>query len=276
MAPVSENGRSMSENGKSDRQWPQILWFVVRNHEIGGRNILASTKYFRPNKNMKMHVPALLVAMVAVGLPVGGATYNGDLFLGFTAQNGTDLIYDIGPAGSLVAGQSWNVSSYLTGADITSLSDVKWGVIGDKNVLGIRYAWSTSAETVPSSIPNSAVWGTLDTPARSIASQFTTIGVGQSVSPDSSFDNSWKQQTIAGTLTTQYHNAYGDPNIQGVNSGDFYQVRADGSAPEAIGSFSLTTDGTVRFVPEPGTWKLLGMSLVGFAVVLRRKLFRSA
>lgn len=225
---------------------------------------------------MKMHVPALLVVMAAVGLPAGAATYNGDLFLGFTAQNGTDLIYDIGPASALVGGQSWNVSSYLTGAGISSLADVKWGVIGDKNVLGVRYAWSTSAEAVPSSIPNAAVWGTLDTPARSIASQFTTIAAGQSVTPDSSFDNSWKQQTIAGTLTTQYHNAYGDPNIQGVNSGNVYQVRADGSAPEAIGSFSLATDGTVRFVPEPGTWQLLGMGIVGLTVALRRKLFRSA
>jgi len=223
---------------------------------------------------MKIQSCSLVFATVMAGFSTAAATYNGDLLLGFTTQSGTDLIYDIGPASSLFPGQSWNLSSSLLGAGISSLGGVKWGVIGDRNVSGSRTAWSTSASGTPGSIANSAVWGGLDTPTRSIASQFTTLTLGQTVTPDSSFDNSWNQQTIAGTLATQYHNVYGDPNISGLKSGNFYGVLADGTAPQLIGSFSLGANGTVSFVPEPGTYSLIGLGLL--TLLLCRKLFRNA
>src|SRR5215510_210662 len=162
---------------------------------------------------MKTKACLLMAAAFALVVPAGAAAYNGDLLIGFTTQSGKDLVYDIGPAASLFPGQSWNLSSSLLGAGISSLGGAKWGVIGDKNISGQRYVWSTSSGVVPSTIPNTAVWGSVDTPIRSIASQFTTLGLNQSVTPDSSFDNSWNQQTIAGTLTTQFHNVYGDPNV---------------------------------------------------------------
>jgi len=215
-----------------------------------------------------------MAATVAASFSAHAATYNGDLFIGFTTQSGKDLIYDIGQASTLFPGQTWNLSSSLTGAGITALGGAKWGVIGDKSVNGIRYAWSTSGNGVPPSIANAAVWGTVDTPTRSISSQFSTLGLNQSVTPDSSFDNSWNQQTIVGTLVTQYHNVYEDPNTSGLKTVPFYGAAADGSIPELVGTFSLGGNGVVSFVPEPGTFTLIGLGLLGFT--LRGKIFRNS
>jgi hypothetical protein len=213
------------------------------------------------------------LAVLVTAVSATAATYNGDLFLGFTTQSGKDLIYDIGPASSLFPGQTFSLSSSLLGAGINSLGSVKWGVIGDRNVGGQRFAWTTSGGAVPNTIPNTAVWGSIDTPARSIASQFTTLSLNRSATPDSSFDNSWNQQTIAGTLTTQYHNAYGDPNVSGLKTASFYRVLADGSAPELVGTFNLAANGTVTFVPEPGTYALFGLGVL--SLLFQRKFIRN-
>ena len=96
----------------------------------------------------------------------------------------------------------------------------------------------------------------------------------QPCAPDSSFDNSWNQQTIVGTLTTQYHNVYDDPNTLGLKTVPFYRAAADGSIPELVGSFNLGANGVVSFVPEPGTYTLIGLGLLTFT--LRRKFFRNS
>jgi hypothetical protein len=128
---------------------------------------------------------------------------------------------------------------------------------------------------LPPTIPGTPAWGGLDTATRSIASQFSTFSLGQSATPDSTFDNSWNQQTIVGTLTTQYHNVYEDPNVSGLKTSSFYRVLADGSTPEFAGSFTLGANGTVSFsVPEPGTCALIGLGVAVFA--LRRKFDRNA
>src|SRR5262245_28701696 len=126
--------------------------------------IMRAGQLNKPTTNMKLKSRSLVIAAVAVaGISAQAATYNGDLLLGFTTQNGKDLIYDIGPASSLFPGQTWNLSSSLLGAGISALGGAKWGVIGDKNVAGQRYAWTTTAGFVPSTIPNTPFWGTLDT-----------------------------------------------------------------------------------------------------------------
>lgn len=216
---------------------------------------------------------SLAVAAVLAAFSTSAATYNGDLLICFTTQSGSDLIYDIGPAGSLFPGQTFSIGSSLLGAGINSLGSVHWGVIGDSNIGGQRSAWTTTSGAVPNTIPNTAVWGSIDTPTRSIASQFSTLSLNQSVTAASSFDNSWNQQTVAGTLTTQYHNVYGDPNVSGLKTASFYHVLADGSAPELIGSFTLGANGNVTFLPEPSTYALLGLGTL--SLLFRQKLFRN-
>ena len=80
---------------------------------------------------------SVLVA-IAVGVVLTSAqaaTYNGDLLIGFTTQSGNDVIYDLGAESSLVNGETWNLSSLLSGYN---LNNVNWGVIGDKNISGVR------------------------------------------------------------------------------------------------------------------------------------------
>lgn len=194
---------------------------------------------------MKKHFSLALIAAVvgALGWPALAATYTGDLLVGFTKQSGNDVIYDLGQAGSLTNGQSWNLASLLSGLNLTNVS---WGVIGDKNGTP-RSAWTSTAGPVPPVIFNNTGWATLDTPTKSIYQFFTTGGAGQSLSIAATDDNSWNEQAINGPLTTQYHNAYEDPTVVGLTSDSFFLLQANGSAPTLIGSFSLAYTGVLTF-----------------------------
>ena len=206
----------------------------------------------------------LLAAALAAAASTQAATYTGDLLIGFTSQSGNDFIYDLGQASSLFSGETFNLSSGLGGFN---LSTVHWGIIGDKNVAGVRTAWTSTGGSAPNPIPSTAVWGTLDTATKSIYQNFPLGGAGDTVSISASDDNSWNQQTILGSLTTQYHNVYGDPNSIGIGSENFYSLLANSSAPSLVGTFSLSANGTLTFtaVPEPATYVFAGMGLLGLS-----------
>lgn len=226
---------------------------------------------------MKKQLKAVILAAAAVAATSAqAATYNGDLLIGFTAQSGTDVIYDLGAASSLANGQTWDLSSLLSGFN---LSTVNWGVIGDKSGTP-RVAWTTTAvgAGAPPFLPSNTKWGTLDTATKSIYSGFATAGAGVSLSIDATLDNSWNQQTINGTLATAYHNAYANPNVVGLTSDTFYQVSANNTAPMELGNFALGANGTVTYttvaVPEPSTYGLLagaGLLAVSLRNQFRRK-----
>src|SRR5258706_3561518 len=154
--------------------------------------------------NMKKQFSLGLMAAVvaALGWPAQAATYSGDLLVGFTKQSGTDVIYDLGQASALTNGQSWNLASLLSGLNLTNVS---WGVIGDKAGTP-RLAWTSTAGPTPPVILNNTRWATLDTPTKSIYQFFTTGGAGQSLSIAATDGNNWNQQAINGNLTTHYHN----------------------------------------------------------------------
>ena len=201
--------------------------------------------------------------LAAVGT-TQAATYTGDLLLGFTSQSGNDFIYDLGQASALTSGETFNLSGSLSGFN---LSTVHWGIIGDKNVGGTRTAWTTTASGSPNVVPNLSAWTAIDTATKSIYQNFPTGGAGDSLSIAATDDNSWNMQTISGALTTQYHNAYEDPNLVGIGSASLFSVLGNGSAPTPLGTFALGANGTLTFtsVPEPSAYVLGGLGLLALS-----------
>ncbi len=224
----------------------------------------------------KLYQAALLAALGLVGVAgAQAAPYNGDLLLGFSSGAGNDLVYDLGARSSLVDGQTWNLTSLLAGYD---LNTINWGVIGDKNVSGVRLVWSTTGGAPANTITGNTAWGTLDNITASIYFDFSTAGAGNYITPDSTTQNSWNQQTLVGSLTTQYHNAYENPNVTGLSSASLFEVINNGSTPTQIGTFTLDNSGGMTFnvtaVPEPGTAGLIGGGAL-LMLALRNKFRRT-
>jgi hypothetical protein len=220
-----------------------------------------------------LYKAALLAALGLVSVSaVKAAPYNGDLIIGFTAGSGNDVVYDLGAASSLTSGETWDLSSILTGYDLSTIS---WGVIGALNTGSPRTAWSTTdGTTPPANIPNLSAWGKNNTAISSIYQNFASAGAGQSISIDVTDDNSWKSQTISPSLTTQYANVYGNPNVVGTTSDSLYSILANNSAATLLGNFILDNTGNVTFspVPEPSTFGLLAVA--GVLALSRFNAFR--
>jgi hypothetical protein len=211
---------------------------------------------------------ALAVAAGVVAASAQAATNNGDLLLGFTDQTHNDVIFDLGPASSLAYGNSWNLGA--TGFNLLgnlNLGSVYWGVIGDNLVGATGTAWATKGigTPAPGKLAGLSAWGAIDTPISSIFQNFSTTGAGNYISVDpansAAYPNGWNVQTISGTLTTDYHKAYLNPNVQGLNSDSLYQIVANNSAPTVMGYFNLDATGTITYtaspVPEPSSLALL-------------------
>ena len=211
---------------------------------------------------MKNFYKAAWLAVVGLASvsAVKAAGYNGDLIIGFTSGSGNDVIYDLGAASSLTSGETWDLSSILSGYD---LSTINWGVIGALNTGTPRTAWSTTdGTTAPANIPSLSAWGKNNTAISSIYQNFASAGAGQSISIDVTDDNSWQSQTISPSLTTQYANVYGNPNVVGTTADSLYSILANNSAPTLLGNFNLDDTGLVTFspVPEPSTYGLLAVA----------------
>ena len=199
-------------------------------------------------KNMTNKIKLALLA-TTVGLTLTSsqaATYTGDLIVGFTTQTGNDLVYDLGAQSALTNGSSWNLSALLAGYN---LDLVNWGVIGDKNVSGIRTAWITTDGIVPSAVPNLNTWGNLDNATGTIIQNMPSGGAGQSVLIDSAAANSWNKETLDGLGSfTSYQSFKGNtPNVVGKTSATFFSMIANGSTPVNIGTFTLSGSGTLTF-----------------------------
>lgn len=198
-----------------------------------------------------------------------------DLLVGFTVQSGNDLIYDIGPVSQLTDGKTWDLSSLLSGYN---LNNVQWGVVGDANSqdgFNPQATWVTTGGSTPTLINGSSAFDYIQTPIDALEenSPFNGLSMpGQSATVSSSDQNSWNQQTINGTLPTQFFNAYGGaagaPNLTGPASDTLWQVLDDNSAPTRLGSFTLSSGGVLTFnvnapTPPPPPPQILGITRLG-------------
>ncbi len=230
-----------------------------------------------------LYKAALLAALGLATVSAAQAeTYNaGDLLVGFTTASGNDLIIDIGQESALFSGESFSgVSALLTSTYGANLDGVSWGVIGNGPNSGtVRTAWTTTSPgSVPATITGNAAFGKLNTAANALASDFSTSGAiasGQSATPAATLANSWNTETLNGTLTTDYVNAYENPNVLGAGQADFSSVLNNASAPTLLGDFTLGADDSFTFsaVPEPTSYGMLAGA--GLLVVSLRNRFVS-
>ncbi len=239
----------------------------------------------------KLSKTILLAALGLAFVPAVKASSGYDLVLGFTQNGGNtggmDYMLDIGPVigytGStpLYNGEQWDLGTALS-AENFNLSSVQWGVVGDaisSDGQSPQTLWVTAGTGTPPTIGNDSRFGSIDTAINGIEQGDFGGGApgyqsfqGQSTTVLASTLNSWSQQTINGTLNSQFVNAYGNPNVTGLTSDTLWQV-AEGGSPVDLGSFSLNNSGVLTFtaVPEPGTVALC--SLAGFLALVWRNRF---
>jgi hypothetical protein len=221
---------------------------------------------------MKKQTKGTLLALALAGAATASqaASYNNDLIIGFSSTTGNDLLYDIGSFNSLADGERWNLSSVLSGYN---LSTVNWGVIGNTASSGTSRVLYSTFNSPPATAGQSR-GNQVNNADVALYSNFATAGAGQFASPDSTTDNSWNRQTLNPTLGTQYLNAWENPNTVGSSSISLWSVNADNATESLSGTFSLDNSDTVTFtvVPEPSTYGLFAGA--GLLAVCLRNQFR--
>jgi hypothetical protein len=226
---------------------------------------------------MKMQIKSALVAIAVAAAAASAQAGNvGDLILGFTVGSGNDLEYDLGQAGTLSSGETWNLSSLLGGLNVGT---VKWGVVGTATESGIRVSYQSKSVGLPGSLNGSPAWTPVNSAVSAIGSLFTggtPNAMGQNVAPASTLANSWNQQTVIGG-TGKYVTVGTSPNGTGYITMNFYRTVADNSTPSLLGTFSFGQNGIVTFnaIPEPATFGAIagaGLLLVSLRSQFRRML----
>lgn len=194
-----------------------------------------------------MNKAALAGTFVMAGVMAAQAiTYNGDLLVGFTVQNGNDLVYDLGSEASLVNGSSWNLASALSAAGISlSSSALQWGVVGSKGTAGPE--WLTDV-SIPAGINHGEATSINQTVAALVINDFTAVGAGNYATPANTLSYSWNQETAQGASASgsAYSSEYTDPNLAGVGTITFYNS-TDTGAVTSPGTFTLTSNGVLTF-----------------------------
>lgn len=194
--------------------------------------------------NKRIKIGMLTIAVATAGFISRAATYNGDLVIGFSDGVGNDLVYDLGSSSALVDGQQWSLATRLSSFN---LAGVNWGVIGSATVSGVRTAWITTSGAEPLLVPNTSAWGKINTAISTLYTGLPAAGAGQYGYLLPADASSWNQQTINGSLATQYYNVYQNPNQVGTTCANFYRVAAPNVTPALLGTLCLANDGTLTF-----------------------------
>ena len=148
-----------------------------------------------------------------------------------------------------------------------------WGVIA--SVTSGHTQYQTDAST-PNPVPSFGAWNAINTSVKTIYNNaFSATGAGNSATPAASAAYSWNTETLNPTLGTDFLNEVGgaNPNVVGETSVGFYGAVDNGSAPSAIGNFTLDQTGTVTFtvVPEPSAYGIIASA--GLLMVSLRNRF---
>jgi hypothetical protein len=101
---------------------------------------------------------------------------------------------------------------------------------------------------------------------------FPVAGAGQSASISPIDPSSWNQETLFGTISTQYINVYENPNVIGLTCASFYRVVSPNLPPVLVGTFCLSASKVVTFTaaspaPPPPTLSIArtgSVSIISF------------
>jgi hypothetical protein len=199
------------------------------------------------------------------------ATYNSDLILGFTATTGNDIEFDLGPASSLVSGDSWNLNSILGSFN---LATVNWGVVDTSDISNTRLSYLTyndavNGDNLPTIGGGVGTWNAINTANRTIYNNaFTSAGVHNAATIAASSPDSWNSETVNPTLGTQYQNENVNPNMVGEGAVDFWVQNEATGTDSVLGQFTLSASGVVTYktnavVVIPPTPKIVSIVRTG-------------
>jgi hypothetical protein len=212
----------------------------------------------------KLNKLVLLAGVVGMVTSTRAATYNSDVFIGFSDGVGNDVLYDLGAPAAITDGANWNLASVTS---TFNLSTVNWGVVGNNLTTGTNRLLYTTFNVAPATAGNGR--GTaVNTADGGMYRNFPTAGAGQHFTIAPTDDNSWNRQTINPTLTSQYLNAWENPNTVGTTSFNFWQVQCNSSAPALLGTFSFAATGVLTFhtnsvVSAPPPPQIVSITRVG-------------
>ena len=199
--------------------------------------------------NVCWRIAIFLLVAICLYIPYQAKSESySDLLVGFTTQSGSDIIYDLGSLTALTDGQTWSAGTL--GISVGNVNNCKWGVVGDDYAANGSVAqntlWTTDG-VVPSILINGgSKFNSIDSSISSIFKPILDNGwTNYTVSAGDA--NSWNNQTISGALTTQYHNAYVNPNTIGVTSNYLYEITDQNIPAVPVGVFSLSSNGTLTF-----------------------------
>jgi hypothetical protein len=211
-----------------------------------------------------------LGAVAAVSSAQAQTTYTGDVIIGFTGGTASltanDGLLDFGSVASLTPNETFAAPTGF------NLNTVEWGVVAANPQGGSpRYSY-TSLAGAPA-ILSVAGWGQVNTPVKTIFNNafspspaagtvvYTPTSTGldaqNNLVPNTA---GWLYETVTGGTST-YKNVVGNPNSIGLGAETLYSIQDNGSAPVALGTFTLNANDTVTWdvtaVPEPTTYGFL-------------------
>ena len=214
-----------------------------------------------------LYKAGLLAALGLIG--ASNAQAQNDLIVGFTTGSGNDFIYDLGSVSSLTP-QSWDLSTYLTGALGTSA--VQWGVIGDT----ANKAYGTFGSK-PTTLSD-ADYNNIDTAIATIEANNGLGSAGSHNLVGATTTYGWYNETLnvgVNTDTSAYVNSIPgaqNPNVTGYTSVYLWQQPQFATATQ-LGQFSLSSGSVLTYsVPEPTSCALFGGA--GMLVLAFRNKFR--